>query len=201
MTTIAPRPVEEIAALQTLVQSAIGFTADRGDSVTIESMAFDESVMTDLAQPGLADRVNLDLGRLLQTIVLAVVAVLIVFGLLRPMLRRDPNSLADDGPAFASLPNTFGEPGSSEMAPMAHGGFAGGADPPPPMMANALPAIADPANFDFATNTDFDLPALGHTHAGPLDPVERLRRLIEEREDETMEILRNWMEQDEEIRS
>jgi flagellar M-ring protein FliF len=32
------------------------------------------------------------------------------------------------------------------------------------------------------------------------DPVERLRRLIEEREEETVEILRSWMEEDEEVR-
>ena len=31
-----------------------------------------------------------------------------------------------------------------------------------------------------------------------LDPIERLRRLIEEREDETVQILRSWMEDDEE---
>ena len=33
----------------------------------------------------------------------------------------------------------------------------------------------------------------------PEDPVTRLRRLIEEREAETVEILRSWMEEDEEL--
>jgi len=33
----------------------------------------------------------------------------------------------------------------------------------------------------------------------PPDPVARLRRLIEEREEETVEILRSWMEEDEEL--
>jgi flagellar M-ring protein FliF len=31
------------------------------------------------------------------------------------------------------------------------------------------------------------------------DPVARLRRLIEEREEETVQILRSWMEEDEEL--
>jgi flagellar M-ring protein FliF len=31
-----------------------------------------------------------------------------------------------------------------------------------------------------------------------MDPVARLRRLIEERQSESVEILRGWMEQDEE---
>ena len=36
----APRPREEIETLQQLVQSAIGFDAERGDTVTIESLQF-----------------------------------------------------------------------------------------------------------------------------------------------------------------
>jgi flagellar M-ring protein FliF len=74
-----------------------------------------------------------------------------------------------------------------------------------PMMASALPDLADPSAFDFGANNDFGLPALpsplGDADDPSLDPVERLRRLIEEREEETIEILRSWMEEDEEIRS
>jgi flagellar M-ring protein FliF len=32
------------------------------------------------------------------------------------------------------------------------------------------------------------------------DPVERLRRMIEDREEETIEILRSWIEEDERAR-
>ena len=41
-----------------------------------------------------------------------------------------------------------------------------------------------------------DLPAL--SMAGGADPVERLRGLIDERKDETVEILRTWLEGEEE---
>ena len=47
-----------------------------------------------------------------------------------------------------------------------------------------------------------DSPAFGTTAPAeadpPMDPVTRLRRLIEERQAESVEILRAWMEQDEE---
>ena len=36
----APRPPEEMETLRQLVQSAIGFDAERGDTVTIESLQF-----------------------------------------------------------------------------------------------------------------------------------------------------------------
>ena len=51
-------------------------------------MAFDDSMVETLAAPGFVDRMSFDLGRVLQTLVLAAAALLIAFGLLRPMLRR-----------------------------------------------------------------------------------------------------------------
>ena len=47
-----------------------------------------------------------------------------------------------------------------------------------------------------------DRPAVARADTAPEappDPVDRLRRLIEEREEETVEILRSWMEEDEEL--
>ena len=51
--------------------------------------------------------------------------------------------------------------------------------------AGNLPALTESAEVDLAAADLAD------------DPVLRLRRLIEEREDETVEILRSWMEEDE----
>ena len=47
---------------------------------------------------------------------------------------------------------------------------------------------------------DLTRPALGYaagtiTDAEVIDPVARLRRLIEERQDETAQILQNWIEE------
>jgi flagellar M-ring protein FliF len=195
--TVEPRPPEEVAALATLVQSAVGYDAARGDTVTIESMAFDDSVAGDVVAPGLLDRMSLDLGRVIQTIVLTGAALFIVFGLLRPLLRR---------PEAAG-----GAPGASAQRGVAQSGAAALPEPETAQTAPATEAqrqVADgtapdaPDAPDAGTGTSGALPALpAHAGggAGVPDPVERLRHLIAEREEETVEILRSWMEEDEEI--
>jgi flagellar M-ring protein FliF len=194
--TIEPRPPEELAALEALVRSAIGYDDARGDSLTVQSMAFDDSMVEALVEPGFADRINLDLGRVIQTLVLTAAALFIAFGLLRPLLRRDPplatgaNSAVD---ALAvSRPRADPVPGLALSAPHPADAQADGTTGEEPTqdgrsLAGAqtgLPALT------MATATADDVPP---------DPVDRLRRLIEEREEETVEILRSWMEEDEEI--
>lgn len=198
--TVEPRPEDEMAALQALVQSAVGFSAERGDAVTIQSMAFEEAVPGDMVEAGFADRISLDLGRVLQTLVLAAAALFIAFGLLRPMLRRDPAPLLAEPAALA-------DPGSA--LPVARGlsapeaGFAGR---PTALAALAAPSASAALGADAITGPDTDasvpLPAglgltLSETGRTAPDPVDRLRRLIEEREEETIEILRSWIEEDE----
>jgi flagellar M-ring protein FliF len=192
--SMTPRPAEEIAALDSLVRSAIGYDAERGDAVTIDSMVFDESVLGSAIQPGFADRISLDLGRVLQTVVLSAAALFIAFGLLRPLLRRAPYDLppmAEDADDAPPLQVATARPPASGLAlsgpeqgadALAHGG----GDVPAPASAG-LPGSAPP------------YPA-GGADTGSPDPVDRLRRLIEEREEETVEILRSWMEEDEEVR-
>jgi flagellar M-ring protein FliF len=198
---IEPRPEEEIAALQALVQSTVGFDASRGDTVTIQSMAFDERVVAELAEPGFADRMSLDLGRVLQTLVLAAAALFIAFGLLRPLLRRDPE---------LAMLNQTTAPGLPPME-AAGGPLRAGLALSPPAQAlasldpNAARAAPPALTSDgMVAPTTALAPALAAPDASGVtptaDPVERLRRLIEEREEETVEILRGWMEQDDEVR-
>lgn len=195
--TIAPRPADEVAALEALVRSAMGFDADRGDALTISSMAFDESVAGELIAPGFLDRVSVDLGRVLQTLVLAGAALFIAFGLLRPLLRRPlDEAAAPTLTAAVAGPATSGAaalPDPASAAPTASP--ATGDDPA------ARSAISDriPGSSE-AGQLPVPAAPLPGPDAGPLDPVERLRRLIEEREEETVEILRSWMEEDEEVR-
>jgi flagellar M-ring protein FliF len=161
-------------------------------------MAFDESVAGPLVAPGLLDRVSLDLGRVLQTLVLAAAALFIAFGLLRPLLRRPAEDLAvpaasialarqpEDAQAAGALPLAAPEAGTPERnAPGLPPAAAAAASAGAAGAAAALPAPALP---------------LAEGAELPLDPVERLRRLIEEREEETVEILRSWMEEDEGVR-
>jgi flagellar M-ring protein FliF len=89
--TWAPRPPEEMELLRQLVQSAMGFDAERGDVVTIESLQF-----TPPAEQGaLVERAGsaflaLYGGRLAQLGVLAAIVLALIFFVLRPMASRRP---------------------------------------------------------------------------------------------------------------
>ncbi len=217
-----PRAAEEIEQLTELVRSAVGYDAERGDQVTIQSMAFDEAAITDLSEPGFADRLSIDLGRLLQTALLAVVALAITFGLLRPMLARQT--------ASANTPSALPGTGSTAMAGLPAPARSSDASAPnasenpnnlpatrPTESANATGGSARTANGEEEAGETAQIASLGSAFddalpmmmagatVGPreqdlenLDPVDRLRRLISEREDETVQILRSWMDEDEE---
>jgi flagellar M-ring protein FliF len=169
----APRPEEELAALRELVASAVGLDDARGDVLTLKSLEFQ-----DIAAPGgegsapglLPPLAPLDVLSLIQTAVLAAVALVLGLFVLRPILTSGVRpALPPPGPALA-LP---AGPGFAAAA------LDGEVEPPfdrvgyPPARASADGPEAE-------------------------DPATRLRRLIEERQTESIEILRNWMEQDEE---
>ncbi|MEM7722762.1 MAG: flagellar basal-body MS-ring/collar protein FliF [Pseudomonadota bacterium] len=198
---IIPRPEAEIEALSQLVQSAIGYDVSRGDAVTINSMAFDESVVADLTEPGFMDGMTLDLGRVIQTVVLTAAALFIAFGLLRPLLTSGRQ------PALSDLPQT------DLPAPATSGALAApapGAAPAPHLATvSSMEAGAQGGGTEGDTATDAGFPELPAMQLAELpepdaasfdlDPVERLQRMIEEREEETVEILRSWMENDDEV--
>jgi flagellar M-ring protein FliF len=85
----APRPEPEIETLRTLVQSAIGFDAERGDTVTIESLQFtlapDQGSLVESGSEGFLD---LHGARLAQVGVLGVIVLALIFFVLRPMMGR-----------------------------------------------------------------------------------------------------------------
>ncbi|GAB5448920.1 flagellar basal-body MS-ring/collar protein FliF [Gymnodinialimonas sp.] len=201
-----PRPDAEVEALTELVRSAVGYSESRGDLVTIQSMAFDAAAITDLTEAGFADRLNLDIGQIIQTLVLALVALAIAFGLLRPLLSRGApgglNTLPPLDPAGSlPSPNTDAEFDPSAL-PMA------ASDRPELRMADEAEESKPPVPALSQMGLAFD-DALPMMMAGALteeleqnledmDPVDRLRLLIQEREEETVQILRNWMNEDEE---
>lgn len=182
-----PRSAEELQALEALVRSAVGFDEARGDSVTIESMVFDETATAEVAAPGLLDRVQLDIGRLVQTLVLGAVALAIAFGVLRPLLRGNAARAEPAGGDDPALP-FLTEPGGAAAPDGAEDELPDEAPQPVDLDSMPdLPQIAFPGmDSPFSPGEAIDS-----------DPVARLKRLIEEREEETVDILRNWMEEDE----
>lgn len=113
---IEPRPQDELEDLRTLVASAVGFDEDRGDEITIRSMAFEVlPEMGTAAGEGALPDTPLDVMTLVQTAALALVAIILGLFVVRPILtsnRTTPplldNSLGT-GPAMI---------GSDTLAPL-----------------------------------------------------------------------------------
>ena len=160
----APRAEEELEDLRQLVAAAVGFNADRGDEITIRSMAFEPP-----AEPGQATGTTaaspapLDVMRLVQTGVLALVALILGLFVVRPIL------------AGRRTGGTQGEAWLDDS----------GAAP-----TTGLPALAAPRDRAEAGNGDPVEPAPDPAS----DPVDRLRDLIQDRRQEAVQVLQSWMD-------
>ncbi len=175
-TQTVARPDAELAMLEDLVKSAVGYDEARGDSVTIRSMDLPAplEVAGDAEAPGWATGRPLDIVKLAQLGVTAAVVLALGLFVVRPILvnaMTNANALPTPGVAEALPPRAQDLIGEID-APF---GTAGGAAAP------GLPA--PPGGIrQIASDT------------GEQDPVERLKALIDERQDETVEILRSWIE-------
>lgn len=92
----APEPVkrseQELKALERLVAAAVGFNAERGDVISIESMAFDRSAPdgTEAVKKDVMDYIADNLFGLLQLIIPALVALILSLFVLKPILTSRP---------------------------------------------------------------------------------------------------------------
>nr|WP_275411545.1 flagellar basal-body MS-ring/collar protein FliF [Shimia biformata] len=165
-----PRPEDELLALRELVASAVGFDETRGDVITIKSMPFSitEPMGTEAATSVLG-HLSTRIVDLIQLATLALVALVLGLFVLRPILLGRRTEL--------SAPITLvAEPDPSP--PALNGEIE---DPITPMPEPVPPTLA-----------------VAHPDSMQTDPVERLRAMIGERQEETVEILRSWLEDERE---
>jgi len=170
-----PRPEEELAALRELVSAAVGLDEARGDVLTLKTLEFQEVALTPgtEATTGYLPQMGpIDIMSLVQTAVLALVALVLGLFVLRPILTsaRTRAALAAPGPTLALPP--LGDFASAALNGEVETGFT-------------MPGMATMAGIEAGDE-------------GDLDPATRLRRLIEQRQTESIEILRGWMEHEEE---
>lgn len=166
--TSTPRTPEELEALKTLVASAVGLDEARGDVLTLQSMAFEPvpSLGTTAAE---AVKTPLNLMSLIQIGVLAFVVLVLGLFVVRPILT---------GARSARLPPpqpTLALDNSRPAGTMAISGGTG-----------TQMALSGPASTAQDAPTDDAEPAE--------DPVARLRRMIAERQTESIQLLQSWIE-------
>lgn len=177
-------PEAEIAALRELVASAVGFDEARGDVITIRSLAFEPIAEAGTAAaPGLLSQLPINLGTLIQMAILGIVALILGLFVVRPIL-SNPGS-----PDVLALP-----PGNASTRPDRAVAVVSGTEDVTPLDGEIDDGEGGfvPLNPRAAAATEsLELEPLGTT---PADPVERLRALIGERQEETVEILRGWLD-------
>jgi flagellar M-ring protein FliF len=172
--TWTARPEEELAILRELVASAAGLDEARGDVLTLKSLEFQELPLPEgtEATASLLPRMGpIDLMSVIQTGVLALVALVLGLFVIRPVLTSANRAAL---PALA--------------APLAL----------PPIMVPGSVALNGVVEDGFDYGAFAGMRTEGNSDAVEEDPATRLRRLIEQRQSESIEILRGWMEHEEE---
>ena len=180
--TFVPRDDIELGALKDLVASAVGFDETRGDMITIKSMALQSvSPQGTEVTKSVWDGMNIDLMSAIQMAVLAIVTLILGLFVVRPLLSRSETAEQE---TIAALPgqSTDVTDSSGLTGEIASDEFE-------------LPDL--PMISGFGDDGDA-LPELGMASGMSDDPVDRLRSMIGERQDETVEILRGWLEDKEE---
>jgi flagellar M-ring protein FliF len=182
-----PRSAEELDRISRLVKTAIGYDSKRGDQVEVVSMRFASALESAPAEPhnlfGTALE-KTDLLHLAQTLLIGLVAVSVLLVVVRPMILR-----------ITPLPNSaLGSDAARALgAPAAVAGLA---------RAAAVPLLAGPGgegNAALGTNalgTDESMVNIanieGHLRASS---IRRLGELVEKHPEESLAIVRTWMQQ------
>ena len=169
--------------LRELVASAVGYDESRGDQITVKAMPFEPRPdLGTAASEGLFDTLRLDPLRLIQIGVLAVTALALGLFVVRPVLRSTRSPEGEGARAFPLIDGRVVDATTLDGVTTGPGGE--GAIVPVEATGGSLPAVADPAFAGLRRDLAED------------SPVESLKRLIEERQPDTIEILRTWLEDD-----
>lgn len=188
--TYAPRSQDEMSNYEELIKSAIGFDANRGDTIKVENMQFAKDAEA-APEPTLPlGFTKDDLTKLLETVVLGLVAIMFILLVVRPLTTR----------VMATMPATPG------------GGFAPGAGGGGNQMltdqtgAGGAPQLGGPNQFNAeqlaerAMSVDSEIERMinleqveGRVRASSL---KKISEIVDKHPDQAVSILRNWLYQE-----
>lgn len=200
-----PLDQQELEEMTILVRSAIGFDAERGDTVEVKNMPFAETVLEEI-ETSLFDLTKSDILRLVELAAMLLLALIAVFLIVRPALSKlMPEPVTLDASSAAAALGTGAAPGQAGV--VAAGGGQG------------LPVVFDEqGRVVTVTGTNTVIapdgtpipgrPAAPGEQAGNPqlssveleDPVrigviQQARDFIESRPEDATAIIRNWIDQ------
>ncbi|KQO78976.1 flagellar basal-body MS-ring/collar protein FliF [Rhizobium sp. Leaf262] len=171
-----------LAEMQKIVASAAGISTNRGDVVTITAMDFLETQLLDqpVAGPGFMEVVSRNSAGLINSLAFVVVAFLVVWLGVRPMVR----SFSGGSAAMAEVGQEAAGLELPDFSPAMGGAGAGG-------------GLMDGFGADFGFDSTDDLLS-GDSDSGDFNrrvregPERRLSRMVEISEERAAKILRKW---------
>lgn len=177
-----PRTPQQIEQIETLVKSAIGYKADRGDSVEVVNMEFVKLEPTDVDDGAFLFGISKEeFLQLAEVLVLAVVGLLVILLVVRPVLTR----------LFESMPTTLASRGGGligqdgQLAQLAGPGAT--AD-----MAELLEGEDDAEESLLDQMIDINQ-VEGRVRASSL---RKIGEIVDKHPEEAVAIIRNWMYQE-----
>lgn len=177
--TYAPRSDAEMAQIKALVRSAVNFDEKRGDSLEVVNMRFAPIDVGPITNNDILGLPKGDIMRLAESLILAIVAILVMLLVVRPLIKRAFEVMATQP---AADPGQMALPGAQQRA------LPGGAQPAlaaptgdPNMNPEELEQLVDISRVE------------GRVRASA---VKKVGEIIDKHPEESVSVLRNWIYQE-----
>jgi flagellar M-ring protein FliF len=183
-----PRSDEEMQRLTALVRTAAGFNQQRGDTLEVVNLPFTgaEAPAPSEAAAGMLDLTKQDYFRLAELMVLAIVAILVILLVARPMI-----SYAFARGAMAAPRGAGGGPAMLEN----HSGGRPAALAPPTGGGGGEARIA-PGGGDDASSHQESMIDIGRVDGRvKASSIKKIGEIVDKHPEEAVAIMRNWMYQ------
>jgi len=176
------RPKEELDRIATLVRSAVGFDAKRGDQIEVVNLRFAEPQVQVVNEPtgfmSLLQFTKDDMMRGVELFVMAILGLVVVLLVVRPLVRR---VITPENPPGLTQQVAGGDPAAAGQ-----------------LTASGAPALAPPEEPIPAPNSKtakmIDIAQVkGQVHA---QSVQKVGELAEQNPNDAVAIIRSWITED-----
>ncbi len=187
--TYVPRDQEEMDRIAALVRTAAGFDASRGDTVEVVNMRFagTEDMFAETEATGLLGLGSDDLLRIAEMAILAIVAMLVILLVVRPLLNRVLDSNRGDAASADDLDGLLTDQSGLQRA-LAGPAMAAG----PGMAAAELAASDGHAGSELDALIDINQ-VEGRVRASS---IKKVGEIVEKHPEEAVSIIRSWLHQE-----
>ena len=181
-TVYSPRSEEELASIEALVRSAVGFDAQRGDTIEVVNMRFlvEDDLDAITAPDTFLGMETGDMMRIVELVVLGIVAALVILLVIRPLMARAldggvPVDARDDLAALlsdqAGLQTALADPSGQGFPEL----------PGPETEEDEVEALIDISQVE------------GRVRASS---IKKIGEIVDSHPEEAASIIRNWLYQE-----